>query len=186
MENVEESKSAKPSMVSQIAVLGLSTLIALGGGWGFGTFVLGDKSSVASGSTDTEATADADGRNADNSGHGDTAADSAGKDMNTEGVEVEKIAAGEAVPLDPIVANLASPRDTWVRLELSVLFGSTPEIETVNAIHQDILAYVKTVKLHQVDGPSGYMHLKSDLRDLVEVRSGGEARDILIRALLFE
>lgn len=191
MENFQETKSNKPSMVSQIVALLLTTLIAFGGGWGFGKFVLSDETGASAGSMNIDEADSAAGGKADMAGHADAGnADATAEppvdDTNTASLEADEIAAGNAVPLEPIIANLASPNDTWVRLELSVMFGSTPEPETVNAIHQDILAYIKTVKLHQVDGPSGYVHLKTDLRDLAIIRSRGEARDVLIRALLFE
>jgi flagellar FliL protein len=42
------------------------------------------------------------------------------------------------------------------------------------------------VKLAQVEGASGFQHLKADLEERAAVRSGGKVRKILIRTLLFE
>lgn len=186
MDESQPNKPAKPSMISQIIVLGLVTLFAFGGGWGYGKFILEEGATLAadsSSSADVEDTA--------LSGEllevpDDQVADMAAEEDLTDETGVEQISPGNAMPLEPIIANLAAPADTWVRLEMSVLFAAAPNLEIAQAIHQDTLAYIKTVKLHQIDGPSGYLHLRSDLRELAKTRSGGEAQDILIRALLFE
>jgi flagellar FliL protein len=90
------------------------------------------------------------------------------------------------VDLAPITTNLAAPADVWVRMDASILFERPQSLEMKEAIHQDILAFMRTVKLHQVEGASGYQHLKADLRERAAIRSGGQAKDVLIRTLLFE
>ena len=55
-----------------------------------------------------------------------------------------------------------------------------------DAIHQDLLAFVRTVKMHQIEGASGFQHLKADLGERASIRSGGHAKAVLIRTLLFE
>src|SRR5690606_3736280 len=65
--------------------------------------------------------------------------------------------------LETITTNLAAPADVWVRLDASVVFDTPQPREMAQAIHQDILAFLRTVKLHQVEGASGYQHLKADL-----------------------
>jgi len=45
---------------------------------------------------------------------------------------------------------------------------------------------VRTVKLHQIEGASGYQHLKADLEERAALRSEGHAKQILIRTLLVE
>jgi len=78
------------------------------------------------------------------------------------------------------------PADVWVRMEATVVFDAPQPAEVQEAIHQDILAFLRTVKMHQVEGASGYQHLKADLQERAAIRSGGHARDILIRTLIFE
>ena len=53
-------------------------------------------------------------------------------------------------------------------------------------IHQDLLAFRRTVKMHQVEGDSGYQHLRADLQERAAIRSGGKVKEVLVRALLFE
>ncbi len=53
-------------------------------------------------------------------------------------------------------------------------------------IHQDLLAYVRTLKLHQIEGASGYQHLKADLDERATLRSGGHVKQVLVRTMLLE
>lgn len=91
------------------------------------------------------------------------------------------------VDLAAITTNLAVPETVWVRLELSLVFDQPLQDPTLpDTIQQDILAYIRTVKLMQVQGASGYQHLKSDLLERAGIRSNGLVKDILIRTMLFE
>lgn len=173
-------------MISQIVVLGLVTLFAFGGGWGYGKFFLEKGATLSAESSLGGNIANTDQSGELPNGSDEHVAEAAADEGTTSETGVDQIGPGNAMPLEPIIANLAAPADTWVRLEMSVLFAAAPNLEIAQAIHQDTLAYIKTVKLHQIDGPSGYLHLRSDLRELAKTRSGGEAQDILIRALLFE
>lgn len=183
-DDAEEPK--KKSLVGGLIALVVVTALAFGGGWGFGTFFLsgGASDQIADEATEAPAKAKMDGK-----------AEAAGKEQETDksatdlaeaDQDGEPVADGVTVPLEPVVVNLANPDDVWVRLELSVLFGTAPEDNLVQTIHQDIMAYMKTVKLHQISGASGFLHLKSDLREMAGIRSEGVARDIFVRALLFE
>jgi flagellar FliL protein len=90
------------------------------------------------------------------------------------------------VELASITTNLAAPSDVWVRMDASVLFDAPQPIQVTEAIQQDLLAFMRTVKMHQVEGASGFLHLKADLRERASIRSDGHAKDVLIRTLLFE
>lgn len=55
------------------------------------------------------------------------------------------------IDLPPMTTNLAAPAETWMRLELSLVFD-TPQSETMVAtIHQDLVSYIRTIRLHQLD-----------------------------------
>ena len=90
------------------------------------------------------------------------------------------------VNLPLVMTNLAAPTGTWVRLEMAAVFEGQPEPAITDDIHQDLLAYLRTVKLHQIEGASGFQHLKSDLEERARVRSGGKVKKLLVRTLLFE
>jgi len=90
------------------------------------------------------------------------------------------------VYLDPVTTNLAGPVETWVRLELALVFAGKPDLVVAQTVQQDVLAYLRTVKFHQVEGPSGFQHLKSDIEERAAIRSEGKVKSVLIRTLLFE
>ena len=79
------------------------------------------------------------------------------------------------------------PDTIWIRLELSLLFEKEPEDPDLPlTIQQDIMAYVRTVKLVQVQGASGYQHFKSDILERARIRSKGIVKDVLVRTMIFE
>ena len=91
--------------------------------------------------------------------------------------------------LPPIVTNLASPGRTWIRLEavLVVEGEQTPDGNGWSAqIAEDIVAFLRTVPLVQIQGASGFQHLREDLNDRVRVRSGGKVRDLVIQSMIIE
>lgn len=91
-------------------------------------------------------------------------------------------------PLAPIVTNLANPDKTWIRLEaLLVMDEQTPDAGTLSAqIVEDIVAFLRTVSLTQIQGASGFQHLREDLNDRVRVRSGGKVRDVVVQSMIIE
>jgi flagellar protein FliL len=92
-------------------------------------------------------------------------------------------------PLAPIVTNLASPERTWIRLEASLVMDGdhAAEANALTAqITEDIVAFLRTVALVQIQGASGFQHLREDLNDRVRVRSGGKVRDLVVQSLIIE
>ena len=93
------------------------------------------------------------------------------------------------VDLPPIVTNLDAPQDTWVRLEGSIIFDpktlSHPEA-MAGQIGDDILAYLRTVSLHQLEGPIGLENLRQDLSERAATRSGGKVHAFVIRTLVVQ
>ena len=71
-------------------------------------------------------------------------------------------------------------------MEMSLVFEGKPDIRIAQIVQQDILAYLRTVKVYQVEGASGFQHLKSDLEERASIRSGGRVKQLLVRTLLFE
>jgi flagellar FliL protein len=160
--NVEQAPLTKgPSLVIQLAMLGLMTVAAIGMGWLSGGYLRGAQGpAVVPAAPLVEAPAE---HPAPAPGAGPT-----------------------LVPLTAITTNLASPADTWIRLEVSVVYDAPQPPALAEQIQQDLLAFVRTVKLHQIEGASGYQHLKADLEERAALRSEGHAKQILIRTLLVE
>ena len=93
------------------------------------------------------------------------------------------------VDLPPIVTNLGAPQDTWVRLEGSIIFDpkTLPHPEAVaGQIGDDILAYLRTVSLHQLEGPIGLENIRQDLNERAATRSGGKVRAFVIETLVVQ
>lgn len=93
------------------------------------------------------------------------------------------------VDLPPIVTNLGAPQDTWIRLEGSIIFDpkTLPHPEAVaGQIGDDILAYLRTVSLRQLEGPIGLENIRQDLNERAATRSGGKVRAFVIRTLVVQ
>ncbi|WFU09505.1 flagellar basal body-associated FliL family protein [Rhizobium sp. CB3090] len=103
--------------------------------------------------------------------------------------EKQAAAAAEAngiVQLDPITTNLAYPSQNWIRLEIALMFKGKPDPQLAEAIHQDILAYVRTVSLQQVEGPRGFQYLRDDIQERVDLRSEGRVSKVMFRTFVIE
>jgi flagellar FliL protein len=155
------SPPKKPSMLSLVAELAILTCFAVGAGGLFGMQVL-------SGSDNAGTRPEAISPQGQKSRYSDTA---------------------NLRPLPPIVTNLASPKGTWIRIEASVVVGADAAAGAnalVAAIAEDIVAYLRTVPLAQIEGPSGFLHLREDLNDRARIRTGGKVRELVVQALVLE
>jgi flagellar FliL protein len=90
------------------------------------------------------------------------------------------------VQLEAITTNLAYPSDAWVRLEVALLFKDKPDPKLAETIHQDIMLYLRTVTLQQIEGPRGFQYLKDDLQDRADLISEGKISKILFRTFVIE
>src|SRR5690606_17226623 len=153
-----------PSLVVQLAVLLLLTLAAVGTGWFTGQFLQGQKPTAESAGEDAA---------------GDAPMDEA----QAEAPPPQPL---HVYKLETITTNLADPTDVWVRLEVGLVFKDQPDPRLAELVHQDLLAYLRTVKSKQIEGPSGFQHLKSDLDERAQIRSEGRIKQVLVRTLLFE
>jgi flagellar FliL protein len=177
-----------PSTVIQAVVLLVLTVAAAGGGWVSGARLQSGTGGAGTaetakiqvdpvpGSAEAEEAAEADAGGALAGGQ-----DGVARDENGNIILIPRL-----VPLEPVTTNLAAPRDIWVRMELAIVFSAPPPPQLVRTIHEDVLAYMRTVTLQQVQGASGFRHLKTDLEERARIRSDGLATQLMIRTLLFE
>ena len=94
-----------------------------------------------------------------------------------------------SMDLPPVVTNLASPADVWVRLEATLLFeGKTlPRGDALaGEIAGDILAFLRTESLAQIQGVAGLEDLRQDLNERAAIRSEGKVRELIIRSLVVQ
>ncbi len=101
-----------------------------------------------------------------------------------------KYSEGETLKtLTPIVTNLAKPSTVFVRLESSVIFSKPPEqdpTELVAKLSNDFLNFLRTLSIGRIEGPSGILHLKTDLNEIARVRSDGLIEEVIISSLVVE
>lgn len=164
MANVEQVQPRKgPSFAIQGGMLLVVTAAAIGMGWMSGGYLKG---------VDAPSSVPAAPKN---------------EGKTEQPASAEQPAVGPTlVVLAPITTNIASPADTWIRMEVSVVYDGPQPQAMSDDIHQDLLALVRTLKMHQIEGASGYQHLKADLEERAAIRSQGHAKQILIRTLLLE
>jgi flagellar FliL protein len=106
-----------------------------------------------------------------------------------ESKETAPVIAMGALDLPPIVTNLAAPADVWVRVEATLIFeGKTlPHGEAlVGQIAGDLLAFMRTQTLEQIQGVSGLQHLRQDLGERVAIRSEGKVKQLIIKSLVVQ
>nr|CAD6425208.1 flagellar basal body protein FliL [Rhizobium sp. Q54] len=103
-----------------------------------------------------------------------------------EGIPKIATEANGVVLLDPVTTNLAYPSDNWIRLEIALAFNGPPELPLAEDIHQDILAYVRTVSLQQIEGPRGFQYLRDDIQERVALRSQGKVSKVMFRTMVIE
>jgi len=155
-----QEPQGQPSTLYFIAIVALLTLVAAGVGYFSGKELL---------SSAQENTAKGDG----NAGY-------LGERFRMESSKLR--------PLAPIVTNLAGPDETWIRIEASLVFNEVPDdVDALTArITEDIVAFLRTVKVGHIEGPIGFQHLSEDLNDRVRARSDGGVREIIIQGLIVE
>lgn len=161
-EEVDDGKK-KSGLIVTIAIVLVLSLIAAGGGWMVGGMIAPQ--------VEQPETAEIE--------------KSAAKDEK-EGEEVEAKTRENVVALEPITTNLSYPSDNWIRVEVSLVFNDEPDEAIADQIHQDILAYLRTVSLQQIEGPRGFQYLRGDLRERVKLRSEGRVNDLLLRTFVIE
>ena len=104
------------------------------------------------------------------------------------GAGMQHIKAGNVRALQPIVTNLAGTPPVWIRIEASLVFHESPaDADTLVArISEDIVGFLRTVPVSQIEGATGFQHLSEDLNERVRVRSDGLARELIIQGLIIE
>jgi flagellar FliL protein len=103
--------------------------------------------------------------------------------------EVALTSTSNLFDLPPIVTNFGAPQEIWVRLEASMIYDSkaVKQPESLAAeIANDLLAYLRTVSLAQIEGPIGLQNLRQDLNERASIRSGGAVKELVIRTLVLQ
>ena len=92
------------------------------------------------------------------------------------------------VEMTPIIANLAEPKSSWIRIEASLVIDR--EFEEVQAligkISEDITGYLKTTTLVQFEGGSGFQNLREDLNERARLRGGKDVKEVIVHGVVVE
>ncbi|WP_284757326.1 flagellar basal body-associated FliL family protein [Agrobacterium sp. fls2-241-TYG-188a] len=172
----EPAAPKKPSIIVTAGVIAVLSLLGIGGGFFVGkTLLVPSPPAAATPGAEPEHAAEPAAAKDE---HG--AAPAAGGEHGAAG------AAPSLLPLDPIVTNLGYPADSWVRLEIALQFTGPGDTALAQDIHQELMAYLRTVSLQQLQGPRGFQYLRDDLREIVDLRSKGRVSKVLFRTFVIE
>jgi flagellar protein FliL len=165
-EGTEGQPKKKSAMMMTIIGLAVLTLLGGGGGWVVGGMIA---PSVKSAEQAEQAKATPEKAKA-----------------GEEGLQKISTEANNVVQLEPITSNLAYPSENWVRLEVALLFSGPPDVKLAEDIHQDIMAYIRTVSLQQIEGPRGFEYLRDDIQERVDLRAQGRVSKVMFRTFVIE
>lgn len=180
----EMEKNDKRDSVTTIVVVLLLTLVGAGAGFAVGSLLGESKLAGAEATLPSSAAPDALLK--------DESATKA-----EEGSEVPQDTASEALHSDdvrltsfpPVLTTLLEPKGKWIRLEGSIMIAASgekqPELLAEEAGEQ-ILTYLRNVRLSELQSASGILALRDDLDETVQALSGGEVRGVLIHGLVVE
>lgn len=91
--------------------------------------------------------------------------------------------------LSPVVTNLAAPPGAWIRVEASVVTDQLSEEEAnvlVAQLGEDVVSYLRSVSLPQIEGARGLQYLREDLNERASVRSRGKVRELILETVVVQ
>lgn len=180
-----------------VVVVLLLTLVGAGTGFAVGSLIQSAMVPAASGAIDKPAAAHAAAGKSMPNEHGVSesqapqhADQSSQPALDDEGIAEDiDLHSVKVVPFPPVLTTLAEPKGTWIRLEGSILITpeaiEPPEVLADRAGEQ-ILTYLRSLHLEQLEGTSGVQGLREDLTEMLRVLSKDEVRGILINGLVIE
>jgi flagellar protein FliL len=173
--NANTDTPLKVGLISRIVPILIISILAGGGGYIQGSLVRGDALL-----TPTKKIIEA---------AGDPKPAAEGGDVAQQASEEGGVAQSIVRPLAPIISNLGMPSDTWMRLELNILMNSasSSQQEVVAAkAGETIVAFLRTLDLKKIEGPSGFFHFREDLSDLLMTQFPDVVTGVLIGSMVVE
>lgn len=158
-ETVPKKKNTLIPMVGAVVLL---SLVGGGGGWLTGKL-------IAPAPKPAEAAASAP---AAEGGHGAAAENAA--------------ALPNLLELAPILTNIGYPAENLIRLQVGLVFDGPPDPALAETVNQNIMTYLRTLSLQQLQGPRGFTYLKGDIQEIASLRSQGRVTKVLIRTFVVE
>ena len=180
MSNIEPDASAqmppkKESMIGFFLGILIVTIIAVSSGWSLGkSFIHNFSAENNLQTTESPIESASDKKNENN------------QDEENPGLEASS---GLVEKLDPIIVALSDSQNTFLRLELAVVTGSTDALNDAEKkvrLVNDISAFARTLSLDQISSPSGYIHFREDIIDRARISTGILIKDVLILSMVAE
>ena len=91
--------------------------------------------------------------------------------------------------LEPVIVNLSSPPGARIRLDTAMVFDveAVEDVERMKAVlAEDILAFLRTVSLGELQGASALGHLRADLNERARAASSGTVKELLIETMVLQ
>jgi flagellar protein FliL len=91
--------------------------------------------------------------------------------------------------LKPIITNLVAPPGAWIRLEAALVFNApvtAHDEPRIAEVANDMLAFLRTLSVAQVQGASGLQNLREDLLERAALRTDGKISDVAIETLVIQ
>lgn len=91
--------------------------------------------------------------------------------------------------LPHVLTNVAMPPESWIRLEAAIIYDQA-DVANANVlageISNDLLAFLRSLSLREIQGPEGLAYLRQDMKDRVALRSDGKVKDLVIQTLVVQ
>ena len=191
----EDKKSGGPGILIPLIVM---TVLSAGAGLACGMFLLADpnKSAEADATKKDKPAKYADKKN---KGKGEDKhgkkkkkkKDKYAKDGKGEASEdaLEKPPVNRVLEVPAITVNVGKGKKNWIRLELKAVTSEEKledEAVLLHRVSQDLVSFLRNSKIEDLQSASGYYTLRSDLNEIVRVRSGNKISEVLIMGLIVE
>ena len=179
-DDTDDAPKKKSPLLAMIIALVILSVVGGGAGWVVGGMIAPAVKSAKEEAAKQEAAAAAAKGGGEHKAEGEKGEGEEGglPHVSTPGAGVYQ--------LEPITTNLAYPSDNWIRLEVALLFTDKPDVNLAEDINQDIIAYLRTVSLQQIDGPRGLQYLKDDIQERVDLRSEGRVTKVMFRTFVIQ
>lgn len=176
MADRKNAKKGKSGLLSTLVIPAvIMAVVGAGAGYGIGNFVLAPRMQAAKAATLATGAVEPEAENVE-----------AGKVDSSHGAASPQAGGGQIVDLPPVTVNLVVPDNIWMRLQVAVETASAVDESTLNFIHQDIVAYVRQLRLDQLRSPNGYLRIRDDLARRARIRSEGAVSQLFVRTMVFE
>ncbi|MHA7772948.1 flagellar basal body-associated FliL family protein [Roseibium sp. M-1] len=91
--------------------------------------------------------------------------------------------------LEPLVTNMAAPKETWIRLQASILLEEDPDGDVgvlKKKVEDDFLGYMRTLTLSHLEGGIGLQHLREDLTERARTRTKGQISEVILESVVIQ